>query len=56
MLKRRHPPARFGELRTGLSRVYRHVEPYLRAQRRLAFGAGMALIGATALRLMRCRP
>eukprot|EP01041_Mallomonas_annulata_P025485 gene25485-46528_t len=52
VLKRRHPPARFGELRTGLSRVYRHVAPYLRAQRRLAFGAGMALIGATALRLI----
>jgi len=52
VLKRRHPPARFGELRTGLSRVYRHVAPYLRAQRRLAFGAGIALIGATALRLI----
>lgn len=52
MLKRRHPPVRFGELRTGLARIYRHVAPYLRQQRRLALGAGAALVGATLLRLV----
>ncbi len=52
MLKRRRSPVHFGELRKGLARVYRHVAPYLRAQRRLALGAGIALIGATVLRLV----
>lgn len=51
MLKRRHPPTRLGDLRAGLVRIYRHVAPYLAEQRRIALGAGIALIGATVLRL-----
>lgn len=52
MLRRRHPPVRFGEMKASLARIYRHVAPYLRKQRRLAVGAGAALAGATVLRLM----
>ena len=52
MLKRRHPPARFSELRGGIVRIYRHVAPYLKEERRIAVGAGAALVGATLLRLV----
>lgn len=52
MLKRRRPPARFSDLRAGVVRIYRHVAPYLKEQRRIAVGAGAALIGATLLRLV----
>lgn len=51
MLKRRHPPVRFAELRDGIKRVFGHVAPYLRKYRALALGAGGALLGATVFRL-----
>lgn len=51
MLKRRSRPQGLGELTAGLSRIYGHVRPYLRAQRKIAAGSGLALIAATILRL-----
>lgn len=52
MLKRRSAPTRFRDLRVGAARVFRHVAPYLREQRGLAAGAGVALVSATVLRLV----
>ena len=52
MLIRRSRPVRLAQMRGGMRRILRHLMPYLPRYRGLLGGAGLALIGATLMRLI----
>jgi ATP-binding cassette subfamily B protein len=52
MLKRRKRPSKLSEMIGGQRRIMRHIAPYMPQYRGLILGSGMALIGATIMRLL----